>query len=102
MGRRLNLEEIGRLAGVSRSTVSRVVNGSPHVSDAAKAKVEAVVARTGYRPDAAARSLAANRTNERFVEPPQDACEPGHAERAPSSGGSVVCASCGATIGART
>jgi DNA-binding LacI/PurR family transcriptional regulator len=62
LGRRLNLEEIGRLAGVSRSTASRVVNGSPHVSDDAKARVEAVVAKTGYRPDAAARSLASNRT----------------------------------------
>jgi DNA-binding LacI/PurR family transcriptional regulator len=58
----LNLEEIGRLAGVSRSTVSRVVNGEPNVSPSAKARVEAVIARTGYRPHAAARSLASNRT----------------------------------------
>lgn len=62
MGRRLNLEEIGRLAGVSRSTVSRVVNGAPNVSAEAKARVEAVVAQTGYRPHAAARSLASSRT----------------------------------------
>lgn len=59
---RLNLEEIGRLAGVSRSTVSRVVNGEPNVSPAAKARVEAVIKETGYRPHAAARSLASNRT----------------------------------------
>lgn len=59
---RLNLEEIGRLAGVSRSTVSRVVNGEPNVSPAAKARVEAVIKATGYRPHAAARSLASNRT----------------------------------------
>lgn len=59
---RLNLEEIGRLAGVSRSTVSRVVNGEPNVSDRAKRRVEAVIAETGYRPNAAARSLASNRT----------------------------------------
>lgn len=62
MGKRLNLEEIGRLAGVSRSTVSRVVNGATNVSDDAKARVEAVVEQTGYRPHAAARSLASSRT----------------------------------------
>ncbi len=59
---RLNLEEIGRLAGVSRSTVSRVVNGETNVSESAKQRVEAVIAETGYRPHAAARSLASNRT----------------------------------------
>ncbi|MDX1447420.1 MAG: LacI family DNA-binding transcriptional regulator [Acidimicrobiia bacterium] len=60
--RRLNLEEIGRMAGVSRSTVSRVVNGAENVSDEARARVESVIAATGYRPHAAARSLASNRT----------------------------------------
>lgn len=60
--KRLNLEEIGRLAGVSRSTVSRVVNGEANVSADAKQRVEAVIAETGYRPHAAARSLASNRT----------------------------------------
>jgi LacI family transcriptional regulator len=60
--RRLNLEEIGRMAGVSRSTVSRVVNGAPNVSTEARARVESVIAETGYRPHAAARSLASNRT----------------------------------------
>jgi LacI family transcriptional regulator len=59
---RLNLEEIGRLAGVSRSTVSRVVNGETNVSDDAKQRVEAIIEETGYRPHAAARSLASNRT----------------------------------------
>lgn len=59
---RLNLEEIGRMAGVSRSTVSRVVNGAPNVSAEARTRVESVIAQTGYRPHAAARSLASNRT----------------------------------------
>lgn len=62
MAQRLNLEEIGRLAGVSRSTVSRVVNGEPNVSAKAKRQVETVISETGYRPHAAARSLASNRT----------------------------------------
>lgn len=62
MGQRLNLEEIGRMAGVSRSTVSRVVNGEPNVSNSATKRVKAAIAETGYRPHAAARSLASNRT----------------------------------------
>lgn len=62
MGQRLNLEEIGRMAGVSRSTVSRVVNGEPNVSAKATKRVNAAIAETGYRPHAAARSLASNRT----------------------------------------
>ncbi|WP_419919786.1 LacI family DNA-binding transcriptional regulator [Candidatus Poriferisocius sp.] len=63
MERRLNLEEIGRRAGVSRSTVSRVVNGDRNVSSKTKKRVEAVIAETGYRPHAAARSLASNSTD---------------------------------------
>jgi len=62
MAARLNLEEIGRRAGVSRSTVSRVVNGEPNVSAKTKRRVEAVIAETGYRPHAAARSLASRQT----------------------------------------
>lgn len=62
MERRLNLEDIGRLAGVSRSTASRVVNGEPNVSDNVTRRVQKVIAETGYKPHAAARSLASNRT----------------------------------------
>lgn len=62
MTERLNLEEVGRRAGVSRSTVSRVVNGEPNVSPDVRSRVEAVIAETGYRPNAAARSLASNRS----------------------------------------
>jgi LacI family transcriptional regulator len=58
----LNLEQIGRRAGVSRSTVSRVINGAENVSDDARERVLAVIAETGYRPHAAARSLASSRT----------------------------------------
>lgn len=59
---RWNLEQIGERAGVSRSTVSRVVNGEPNVSPAVRARVQAVIAQTGYRPHAAAKSLASSRT----------------------------------------
>ncbi|MBR8641830.1 LacI family DNA-binding transcriptional regulator [Streptomyces tuirus] len=50
-------------AGVGRGTVSRVINGSPRVSDATRAAVEAAVAELGYVPNTAARALAANRTD---------------------------------------
>ncbi|MEX2504899.1 MAG: LacI family DNA-binding transcriptional regulator [Egicoccus sp.] len=56
------LEQVAALAGVSRSTVSRVVTGSPRVSDAARRAVEAAVAELGYVPNRAARSLATRRT----------------------------------------
>jgi LacI family transcriptional regulator len=56
------LEEIAELSGVSRSTVSRVVNGDPRVSTAARERVEAVITERHYVPNAAARSLASRRT----------------------------------------
>ena len=58
----LTLEDIGRLAGVSRSTVSRVINGQDNVRPDVKARVEDVIARTGYTPNAAARSLVSGRS----------------------------------------
>jgi LacI family transcriptional regulator len=57
----LTLEEIARLAGVSRSTVSRVVNGDRRVSDAARARVQNVIRDNDYHPNAAARGLASRR-----------------------------------------
>lgn len=58
----LTLEQIGELAGVSRSTVSRVLNHHPHVRDDVRIRVMEVVERTGFRPNQAARALASNRT----------------------------------------
>ncbi|MEW1641555.1 MULTISPECIES: LacI family DNA-binding transcriptional regulator [unclassified Streptomyces] len=62
-GRRPTLEEVAARAGVGRGTVSRVINGSPRVSDATRAAVEAAVAELEYVPNTAARALAANRTD---------------------------------------
>jgi len=58
----ITLEDIARQAGVSRSTVSRVINDQPNVSDAARNRVIEVVHRTGYLPNAAARTLASQRS----------------------------------------
>ncbi|GAA4822423.1 LacI family DNA-binding transcriptional regulator [Streptomyces ziwulingensis] len=62
-GGRPTLEEVAARAGVGRGTVSRVINGSPRVSDATRAAVEVAVAELGYVPNTAARALAANRTD---------------------------------------
>ena len=59
---KLTLEEIGKLAGVSRSTVSRVINRHPSVKPEVRERVLQVVAETGYYPDPAARSLASQRS----------------------------------------
>lgn len=60
--RHLTLEEIGEIAGVSRSTVSRVLNDHPHVRPEIRARVEGIIAETGYLPNQAARALVSNRT----------------------------------------
>ena len=58
----LTLEDIARKAGVSRSTVSRVVNDQPNVRDEVRQRVWEVINRTGYHPNAAARTLASHRS----------------------------------------
>jgi LacI family transcriptional regulator len=58
----LTLEDIAKQAGVSRSTVSRVVNDDPNVSKTVRIKVQEVIRLTGYQPHAAARSLASHRS----------------------------------------
>jgi LacI family transcriptional regulator len=56
------IEEIARLSGISRSTVSRVLNNQPNVSEKVRKRVLEVIQRTGYNPNAAARSLASRRS----------------------------------------
>jgi LacI family transcriptional regulator len=56
------LEDIAKLAGVSRSTVSRVVNNQPNVSKVVRERVLGVIKKTNYQPNAAARMLASQRS----------------------------------------
>ncbi len=57
------LEEVAALAGVSRATVSRVINDRARVSQQTRATVERAVARLGYVPNRAARSLVTRRSD---------------------------------------
>ena len=59
---RPTLEAVARRAGVSRATVSRVVNGSTSVAAAIREAVNRAVDELGYVPNQAARSLVTQRT----------------------------------------
>ncbi|WP_435227632.1 LacI family DNA-binding transcriptional regulator [Streptomyces sp. Tue6028] len=56
------LEDVAREAGVSRATVSRVINGVRSVDPALRDVVRQAIERTGYAPNRAARSLVTRRT----------------------------------------
>lgn len=58
----MNLEHIAQIAGVSRSTVSRVINNDPYVSQQTRSRVMTIIEAEGYIPHPAARSLATRRT----------------------------------------
>ena len=58
----VTLELVAVRAGVSRATVSRVVNGSPRVSSQVRLDVERAIGELGYTPNRAARSLVTGRT----------------------------------------
>jgi DNA-binding LacI/PurR family transcriptional regulator len=60
---RVTIDEVARRAGVSISTVSRVLNQTAGVTEEATARVLAVVAELGYVPQTAARHLAQGKTN---------------------------------------
>lgn len=60
--KKLTLDDIGDLAGVSRATVSRVINDYPHIRPEVRKRVQKVIKETGYRPNKMAQSLASNRS----------------------------------------
>lgn len=60
----INSRDVAAEAGVSQSTVSRVLNESAAVSDETRRRVEAAIERLAYVPNAAARSLITHRTRQ--------------------------------------
>ena len=61
-GTKMTLEEIARLAGVSRSTVSRVINEDPKVNAATRERVRQFIKAYDFHPNTAARALAGRRS----------------------------------------
>jgi len=62
--RQVTIQDVAQAAGVSRQTVSNVLNGSGRVGEAAKARVLDAVATLGYHPHHGARSLRSRRTRQ--------------------------------------
>ena len=59
----VTIKDVAKLAGVSISTVSRVINKSKPVSSEVKAKVLEAIDELGYKPNEVARSLVTRRSN---------------------------------------
>ncbi|WP_313493935.1 LacI family DNA-binding transcriptional regulator [Stenotrophomonas sp.] len=62
LGRPATINDIARLSGVSKKTVSRIINNSPLVRKDTRDKVEALMREVGYTPDPLARGLAFRRS----------------------------------------
>ncbi|MEJ7806314.1 MAG: substrate-binding domain-containing protein [Telluria sp.] len=59
----MNLKSMAAKLGISKTTVSRALNGYPEVNEATRARVLAAAREAGYEPNPMARSLAVGRTN---------------------------------------
>ncbi|GAA1955635.1 LacI family DNA-binding transcriptional regulator [Microbacterium aquimaris] len=60
--RRATVHDVAVEAGVSRGTVSRLLNGQRYVSDEARQAIEAAIVKVGFVPNRAARSLVMRRS----------------------------------------
>src|SRR5690349_13660959 len=60
--RKHTINDIARLANVSKKTVSRVINESPFVRQETRARIAEIMQRVGYTPDPQARGLAFRRS----------------------------------------
>lgn len=59
----MNIKDIAKKAGVSISTVSRVINNTTFVSPDIKEKIEKIIEESGYRPNSLAKELLRKKTN---------------------------------------
>jgi len=57
------IKDIAQIANVSTTTVSRVINNYPDVSDKTRKKIKKIIQEKNYRPNSVARSLSTNKSN---------------------------------------
>ncbi len=62
IAKKSTINDVARLAGVSKRTVSRVMNGSVNVGQETRDRIEAIVKQLNYSPNAQARGLASRRS----------------------------------------
>jgi DNA-binding LacI/PurR family transcriptional regulator len=55
--KRITIQDVADAAGVSKQTVSRVINGKPDVSSETRQRIHEIIDRLGYQPDPIARSM---------------------------------------------
>ena len=72
---KITINDVAREAGVSKSTVSRVLSNNARISEETKEKVNEVINRLGYKPNIIARNLAKNQTRTLGVILPIDASD---------------------------
>ncbi|WP_160720650.1 LacI family DNA-binding transcriptional regulator [Bacillus sp. USDA818B3_A] len=63
MGKKLTINDIARIAGVSRQTISRVLNNKPEVNESTRKHVQRIIEKHGFRPSLQARSMVTRQTN---------------------------------------
>lgn len=59
----MNISDVAKLAGVSTTTVSRVINNDPNVKEINRIRVEEAMQKLKYKPNVSAQHLAGARTN---------------------------------------
>jgi LacI family transcriptional regulator len=62
LSKKATIDDVARLADVSIRTVSRVINDSPRVGQATRAKIKQIIEDLNYHPNTQARGLAARRS----------------------------------------
>jgi LacI family transcriptional regulator len=61
--RKVTIDDIAKRVGVSKTTVSRVLNNKPYVDEETRRKIMAIIEETGFTPQVSAINLAVGRTN---------------------------------------
>lgn len=62
---KITISEIAKIAGVSKTTVSRVLNNKPDVDPATREKILALISETGFQPNAFAKAIS--QQNSRYI-----------------------------------